>query len=284
MKVISLNTVIKSSVIMIVLMVPVQAKAIQEWSILKTNLNDGSIIQKEIETIPIPTPIYDIAVSAYSEAFADDYKFPKENVVEMDEGVHYMQYRLYTEGKRARGELMIVLDKAIELDLPEGDYFRYENPKRRPIKAEEAVSKKAQDDGKIWFKKMKLTNYYDRNVYWATSDYQPEKKGGSNSSKLIKNIVTDYRKYRVIVVRLIPDRFSKELLEYGNPQLWIKKPSGKDYRYSARIKRDDFYKITIPELFNKKLIEVIDFKQEFHSNKIYKSKSNYKIMFSGKQK
>lgn len=238
-------------------------------SILSTNYNQRLNMEDNIKQTPVPIGIYDVGYVVYSKEFAERFGYPPEYVTKLDKGMNALEFRMHSNGGFVECHLNTLLDNTLGLDLPEQDYqSRFEQqgdmirfPKKLDsYKDEDGHYKERQEDKEFRMNvSQEKWHYYSRNVYLASYDYAPGKRGTWSSSYLFENYTNKYIKgmdYVSIFVTCGGQPYNQFQLK--DISLWFKKIGGYDYTKTTGAKPEQFIKFRIPESFAQKAAELME--------------------------
>ena len=243
-----------------------------------TLVTNKFFVNEPVQYIPAKTKIYDLTFIRYSQKFADIYKYPQEYVIPMTEGVHVIEFKLFSNGTRDEVNINLLLEQDLGLDLPEKDDYvmrysrnlmRFRLPER---KNKEDNINLPQDYLESFGRNWDNENYYDRNIYLATKDYVFRTQGGSTNGKLFEYSRTYYPKYDYLSISFGHDIFIRNILDKPNSSIWVKKKKGKDYRYTAFMKAEEFYILDIPHDLCELVLPIMEEMDTFfYSKKLQRS-------------
>ncbi len=224
---------------------------------------DGTPSEEEIN-LPVPTKVFDLGYILYTKEFADKYGYPYEYVHDLPEGVQVMEFKMYTYSSFIASRVNILLDKDLDIELPEisfastGAKLKFFDKRKDYVEPEELkeIRRRLQEEPGGW--SWEITQ--SQNVYLATMNFVPKnlRKKGERMAQISAGI-SEYsnryfKDYNYFSVSIGATALTLNILEQGNASIWIKK---KGRHYHSDDDPENFIRIQIPERLTKKMIKWI---------------------------
>ena len=225
----------------------------------------GEVVQK-----PLEHNIYDLSFVAYDAAFAKEFALVEENVTALDEGLRFMEIRMVTEGQQTNCYYNVILDKTVDIDFPEENFYldnktpemffpwNYKSSHETKLHIRDLTARKTFEENQR----------FNSRTYIANRGYTFNKSGEPFSNGTAFDVSVGYyiqdRPVPFHVISTYRLCGGGKVYQFPDPALWIRKKGHETKAILPQL--ENYYLFTIPskivERFSPVLLEFAKIKRE----------------------
>jgi len=225
--------------------------------------NSYSLENNKLLNHAIILPIFDVRYISYRTEFAKAYGYSLDDQYiddTMSEGLKAVEFVVKNEGKRVRCFMNLLVDKSLDIDLPDQEEFIMKSLGEGRIGMPNDVTKHMGKEEFNFILNVRSKNEakYNTNILLGDGNRKGKSAGGvyfrEYSSKYFTGV-------NYIKTNIGCNDLTRRILKTKNPSLWIKKKGGRNYsNYKNHLSQDqdmDFYKLRLPKKSINKILPIM---------------------------